>query len=174
MAPRTWTELIETAGTLCRPPANGQPRAFYGFLFPGRDSGCSARSTNYCIGAGGDLFDRGPAARVRSAGRPVGTSSRSSSCITTGGSRHVTSPNWHYDEISASFRAGDAAMVSDWPGSYHLYRDRCHVCRGRSRRARAVAGGPGAAGAPRTPAAIRSPFRARHDNPRPLRRSCAT
>jgi multiple sugar transport system substrate-binding protein len=30
---------------------------------------------------------------------------------------------WHYDEISASFRAGHAAMVTDWPGSYHLYRD---------------------------------------------------
>ena len=32
-------------------------------------------------------------------------------------------PDWHYDEISAEFRAGRAAMVCDWPGSYHLYRD---------------------------------------------------
>jgi multiple sugar transport system substrate-binding protein len=32
-------------------------------------------------------------------------------------------PSWHYDEISASFRAGHAAMVCDWPGSYHLYRN---------------------------------------------------
>jgi multiple sugar transport system substrate-binding protein len=30
---------------------------------------------------------------------------------------------WHYDEISLEFRAGRAAMVCDWPGSYHLYRD---------------------------------------------------
>jgi multiple sugar transport system substrate-binding protein len=32
-------------------------------------------------------------------------------------------PEWHYDEISAAFRAGRAAMVCDWPGSYHLYKD---------------------------------------------------
>ena len=30
---------------------------------------------------------------------------------------------WHYDEISAAFREGRAAMVCDWPGSYHLYTD---------------------------------------------------
>lgn len=37
--------------------------------------------------------------------------------------------SWHYDEISASFRRGEAALVADWPGSYHLYKDRatCEV-----------------------------------------------
>jgi multiple sugar transport system substrate-binding protein len=32
-------------------------------------------------------------------------------------------PAWHYDEISLAFREGHAAMVCDWPGSYHLYRN---------------------------------------------------
>ena len=50
--------------------------------------------------------------------------------------------NWHYDEISASFRAGDAAMVSDWPGSYHLYRYPA-TCRSQTRGAGAAARGPG-------------------------------
>jgi multiple sugar transport system substrate-binding protein len=38
-------------------------------------------------------------------------------------------PEWHYDEVSAAFRDGRAAMVSDWPGSYHLYRhpETCRV-----------------------------------------------
>ena len=48
---------------------------------------------------------------------------------------------WHYDDISAAFRAGDAAMVSDWPGSYHLYRDPATCRDRRSRRARAAARG---------------------------------
>ena len=30
-------------------------------------------------------------------------------------------PRWHYDEVSASYRRGEAAMVSDWPGSDYLY-----------------------------------------------------
>src|SRR5207247_7497003 len=38
-------------------------------------------------------------------------------------------PAWHYDDVSASFRRGEAAMVCVWPGSHHLYkaRETCDV-----------------------------------------------
>ena len=61
--------------------------------------------------------------------------------------------NWHYDDISASFRAGDAAMVSDWPGSYHLYRDPA-TCR--------VADRVGLALLPAGPAGIRAAYAGCH------------
>ena len=65
---------------------------------------------------------RRPAAGVRVGGRALGR--RADRRPAPASSSHAArSADWHYDEISASFRAGDAAMVSDWPGSYHLYRD---------------------------------------------------
>lgn len=112
-APATWTELIETAAFFTRP-------GLYGFLFPGRDSGLFGTFYELLVGAGGDLFD---AALRPTLDSPAG--------VWAAGVlkelhhvRRVTPRDlrtWHYDEISASFREGCAAMVCDWPGSYHLY-----------------------------------------------------
>ena len=113
--PDTWDDLAEVATFFTRP-------GLYGFLFPGRDSGLFGTFYEMLVGAGGELFDRalrpafdsGPG--IRAAGRLAELHSQ----------RRVTPrelPRWHYDEISASFRAGHAAMVCDWPGSYHLYRE---------------------------------------------------
>jgi multiple sugar transport system substrate-binding protein len=113
--PATWDELAEVASFFTRP-------GIHGFLFPGRDSGLFGTFYELLVGAGGDLFDRTL--------RPVFDSQAGE---WAGGMladlharRQVTPrelPEWHYDEISAAFRAGRAAMVCDWPGSYHLYKD---------------------------------------------------
>ncbi|HSC26347.1 MAG TPA: extracellular solute-binding protein [Vicinamibacterales bacterium] len=113
--PETWDELIEVASFFTRP-------GLHGFLFPGRDSGLFGTFYELLVGAGGDLFDAGL--------RPAFDSSAGEWAAGVIADLHhvrrVTPrelPAWHYDEISAAFRDGAAAMVCDWPGSYHLYRN---------------------------------------------------
>jgi len=109
-------ELVDTADEVTR------TAGCHGFLFPGRDSGLFGTFYELLIGAGGDLFDDDLQPAFDS---PAGRWAVEQ-IVELHHTRRVTPrdlANWHYDEISASFRAGDAAMVSDWPGSYHLYRD---------------------------------------------------
>ena len=94
----------------------------YGFLFPGRDSGLFGTFYEMLVSAGGELFDE----RLRPAFDSDAGLSAATVITELHHVRRVTPralPAWHYDEISASFRAGHAAMVCDWPGSYHLYRN---------------------------------------------------
>ena len=111
--PRTWVDLVTAATTV---------RGVHGFLFPGRDSGLFGTFYELLVGAGGDLFDEALAPAFDcAAGRWA-----IEQIVDLHHVRQVTPrdlPNWHYDEISAAFRDGHAAMVTDWPGSYHLYRD---------------------------------------------------
>lgn len=114
-APETWDELAEVAQSVTT-----AERA--GFLFPGRDSGLFGSFYELLVGAGGRLFDDDlhPAFDSHAGRWAIGYLTDLHHV------RRVTSPRlpqWHYDEISAEFRAGHAAMVCDWPGSYHLYRD---------------------------------------------------
>jgi multiple sugar transport system substrate-binding protein len=112
-APDTWTELVQTATALTRP-------GLYGFLFPGRDSGLFGTFYEMLVGAGGELFDDSLRPAFDS---PAGVWA-AEQIAELHHRRRVTPeslPEWHYDEISASFRAGEAAMVCDWPGSHHLY-----------------------------------------------------
>ena len=120
--PATWTELAAAASHLT---GNG----FYGFLFPGRDSGLFGTFYEMLVGAGGELFD----AALRPAFDSPQGMAAASMIADLHHVRRVTPPqlpDWHYDEISASFRRGDAAMVCDWPGSHDLYRNpsTCAVC----------------------------------------------
>jgi multiple sugar transport system substrate-binding protein len=113
--PATWADLAELAGQLTH-------EAFHGFLFPGRDSGLFGTFYEILTGAGGELFDDS----LRPAFASPAGESAAAMIADLHHVRRVTPrelPGWHYDEISASFRAGDAAMVCDWPGSYHLYRN---------------------------------------------------
>jgi multiple sugar transport system substrate-binding protein len=113
--PATWAELAEVASAVTRP-------GLYGFLFPGRDSGLFGTFYEMLVGAGGELFDDSLAPAFDS---PPGVAA-ASMIADLHHLRRVTPrqlPDWHYDEISSSFRAGDAAMVCDWPGSHHLYRN---------------------------------------------------
>jgi multiple sugar transport system substrate-binding protein len=111
--PDSWTELAVVASALTRP-------GFYGFLFPGRDSGLFGTFYELLVSAGGELFDEtlGPAFDSEAGEWAVAMIAELHN------DRRVTPRElaaWHYDEISASFRAGHAALVCDWPGSYHLY-----------------------------------------------------
>ena len=115
IAPDTWSELADVASAIATPDRAG-------FLFPGRDSGLFGGFYELLIGAGGTLFhdDLSPAFESQAGLWAVRYLTDLHSV------RRVTSPQmtrWHYDEISAEFRAGRAAMVCDWPGSYHLYRN---------------------------------------------------
>ena len=113
-APATWQALVDTATSLTRLPY------FFGFLFPGRDSGLFGTFYELLVGAGGDLFDDAlRPAFASEAGRWAVEQIRDLHQRVT--PRELV--HWHYDDISTSFRAGHAAMVADWPGSYHLYRD---------------------------------------------------
>lgn len=111
--PRTWSELVETATFFTRP-------GLFGFLFPGRDSGLFGTFYELLVGAGGELFDDSLSPAFDS---PAGV--WAAEVITELHHRRRITPRdlarWHYDEISSAFRAGQAAMVCDWPGSYHLY-----------------------------------------------------
>jgi multiple sugar transport system substrate-binding protein len=112
--PDTWQELVDVASFFTRP-------GLHGFLFPGRESGLFGTFYELLVGAGGQLFDAGLRPAFDS---PAGEWA----AATIAELHHVRAvtprelPGWHYDEISAAFRAGHAAMVTDWPGSYHLYR----------------------------------------------------
>jgi multiple sugar transport system substrate-binding protein len=115
IAPDTWMELADVASAIATPELAG-------FLFPGRDSGLFGGFYELLVGAGGTLFheDLSPAFESDAGVWAVRYLADLHSV------RRVTSPlltRWHYDEISAEFRAGRAAMVCDWPGSYHLYRN---------------------------------------------------
>ena len=111
--PETWDDLVDTATVLTT-------KAHAGFLFPGRDSGLFGTFYELLVSAGGDLFhpDLTPAfdspAGLWAVDRLVELHRR----------REVTPailPLWHYDDISAEFRRGHAAMTTDWPGGHYLY-----------------------------------------------------
>jgi multiple sugar transport system substrate-binding protein len=113
--PETWTELAEVAEFFTRP-------GFFGFLFPGRDSGLFGTFYELLVGAGGILFDAVLRPAFDSEAGIWAASLLAELHLVRGVSPREL-PAWHYDEISAAFRAGRAAMVCDWPGSYHLYRN---------------------------------------------------
>jgi multiple sugar transport system substrate-binding protein len=143
--PETWSELAEVASFFTRP-------GLHGFLFPGRDSGLFGTFYEMLVGAGGELFD--PALRPAFASAAGEWAAAMIADLHL--KRAVTArelPRWHYDEISASFRAGSAAMVCDWPGSYHLYKDP-ETC--------AVANHVGLAPLPAGPAGIRAAYAGCH------------
>jgi multiple sugar transport system substrate-binding protein len=143
--PGTWIELAETASLLTRD-------GFYGFLFPGRDSGLFGTFYEMLVSAGGDLFDEG----LRPAFHSDAGEWAAGLIADLHRTRRVTPgdlASWHYDEISASFRSGHAAMVCDWPGSYHLYGDR-RTC--------VAAGSIGLALLPAGPAGVRAAYAGCH------------
>jgi multiple sugar transport system substrate-binding protein len=113
VVPETWDDLVEVAIHLTRP-------GLHGFLFPGRDSGLFGTFYELLVSAGGELF----APDLRPAfDSPAGTWA-ADRLTELHHRRQVTPPElprWHYDEISACYREGRAVMVTDWPGSHHLY-----------------------------------------------------
>ena len=112
--PQTWTDLAAAASAVTSDSCAG-------FLFPGRDSGLFGTFYELLSGAGGELFDDELSPVFDSAAGEWAVEV----LVDLYAVRRVAPRaliEWHYDAISAEFRAGRAAMVCDWPGSYHLYR----------------------------------------------------
>lgn len=149
--PSTWAELADAASFFTRPPQNGG-RPLFGFLYPGRDSGLFGTFYELLVGSGGTLFD-GELQPAFDSPAGIWAAGFLAELYQT---RHVTPrelPSWHYDEISLAFREGGAAMVADWPGSYHLYRNPA-TCR--------VSEQVGLALLPAGPAAVRAAYAGCH------------
>jgi multiple sugar transport system substrate-binding protein len=108
-APSTWADLAIAASA-------ATTASMSGFLFPGRDSGLFGTFYELLVGAGGELFTANLTPAFDSAAGIWAVRF----LVDLHAVRRVTPrslPDWHYDEISAEFRAGRAAMVCDWPGS---------------------------------------------------------
>lgn len=112
--PDTWDGFAETARFL-RAHAG-----MAGFVFPGKESGLFGHFYEILESAGGQLFteDLEPAF-VSDAGRyACGMLVR---LYKEAAPKEL--PDWHYDQVTACFLSGNAAMTTDWPGGYHSYRE---------------------------------------------------
>jgi multiple sugar transport system substrate-binding protein len=112
--PRTWSELINVSSAVAT-------QARHGFVFPGRESGLFGTFYEMLVASGGDLFapDLTP---IFSSPAGWWVAGALAEMHTRRRCTPAELPAMHYDEVSACFRKGQAAMVADWPGSDHLYR----------------------------------------------------
>ena len=114
--PETWEELAQVAAFFARPPQ------LYGFAFPGRDSGLFGSFFELVAMAGGKLFRPDLRADFVERGGPwaLGFLRRlyAEDKVTPPGL-----PDMRYDEVSGVFLKGQCALVADWPGGFHRYRD---------------------------------------------------
>lgn len=113
--PQTWDELYEVAQRLTK------PKEFYGFAFPGRESGLFGTFYELVEAAGAHLFPENKVPDiVNEGGRwTLGLLSRMYA-------RGIVPPqiiDWHYDEVHRLFREGHVAMVGDWPAYYKAHLD---------------------------------------------------
>jgi multiple sugar transport system substrate-binding protein len=113
--PATWDELLEVARVHNSPPD------FYGFLFPGRESGLFGTFFELAEMAGARLFPDSLVPDIENEGGRWAL--RLLRTFYAEGLVPRELPEWHYDKVHECFRAGHAAMVGDWPGYYGLYRD---------------------------------------------------
>jgi multiple sugar transport system substrate-binding protein len=114
-APQTWNELVETACHL----ASGT--GFYGFVFPGMDSGLFGMFYELAEMGGASLFPPSNVPRLNNEGGQWALE------VITQMYRSGAVPpeivHWQYDDVHRCFRDGHAAMICDWPGYYSAYCD---------------------------------------------------
>jgi multiple sugar transport system substrate-binding protein len=113
--PRSWDELLEMARSLNRPPG------LYGFLFPGRDSGLFGTFFELAEAGGARLFPPDRVPQIENAGGRWALN-----LLRACYQEKLVAPeivDWHFDRVHAAFKAGQAAMVGDWPGYYADYCD---------------------------------------------------
>lgn len=123
--PASWEALSEEAARLR--VGDGVP---YGFVFPGKESGLFGHFFELHAMAGGRMFEGEgpPAPRVDDeAGRWALTLLKD----LYENAAPAETPDWHYDEVAACFRSGGAAMSTDWPGGFHVYRGEGSAVAGR-------------------------------------------
>jgi multiple sugar transport system substrate-binding protein len=113
--PATWDDLLRLARKQNAPPG------YYGFLFPGRESGLFGTFYELAEMAGARLFPEDLVPDILNEGGRWALQFLRA-CYAEGLTPGEL-PEWHYDKVHECFRAGHAAMVGDWPGYYSLYRD---------------------------------------------------
>jgi multiple sugar transport system substrate-binding protein len=114
--PTTWDELLRTARQLTHPPD------FYGFVFPGRESGLFGTFFELVESGGATLFPPDLIPQIENEGGRWALN-----LLRTMYAEGIVSlkiVNWHYDRVHNEFRNAKAAMVGDWPGFYAAYCDR--------------------------------------------------
>jgi multiple sugar transport system substrate-binding protein len=113
--PVTWDDLLNLARAVNRPPH------FYGFLFPGMESGLFGTFYELCEMGGARLFPPDLTPQIENEGGRWALN-----FLRTCYAEQLVPPQiveWHYDKVHEFFRDGHAAMVGDWPGYYGDYRD---------------------------------------------------
>lgn len=113
--PATWRELRDKAAALSRRPAR------FGFLFPGKESGLFGHFFELTAMAGGQLFPDPRVPAPRAATEASRWALKTLVALQAEAAPRST-PRWHYDQVAACFLHGQAAMTTDWPGSWYLYR----------------------------------------------------
>lgn len=121
--PDTWTELLETAVSL-------KSGDVHGFAFPGKESGLFGHFFELHAMYGGRMFDGGDSPIPRLNDEP-GVSALTLLKELYEKAAPPETPDWHYDEVAACFRAGKAAMSTDWPGGFHVYEEDGSSVKGR-------------------------------------------
>jgi len=112
-APATWDELLDIARRVNNPPDR------YGFLFPGMESGLFGTFYELAEMGGAELFPPDLIPQIQNEGGRWALN-----LLRTCYAEGLVPPaltEWHYDKVHDCFRAGDAAMVGDWPGYYADY-----------------------------------------------------
>lgn len=109
--PTSWEELLETAARL-------RSDGFYGFTYPGKESGLFGHFFELHAMAGGTLFPE-PDSPVPHLDDDAGRWALTLLKDLYDRAAPPETPDWHYDEVAACFRDGHAAMSSDWPGSFY-------------------------------------------------------
>lgn len=113
--PATWDDLLALARRHNLPPD------FYGFVFPGRESGLFGTFFELAEMAGASLFPETLVPDIENRGGRWALGLLKT--FYAEGLVPPELPEWHYDKVHQCFRAGRAAMVGDWPGYYSLYSD---------------------------------------------------
>jgi multiple sugar transport system substrate-binding protein len=113
--PSTWDDLLALARKHNAPPD------YYGFVFPGRESGLFGTFFELAEMAGAHLFPADLVPDIENEGGQWALELLRTFYADGLVPREL--PEWHYDKVHECFRSGHAAMVGDWPGYYALYRD---------------------------------------------------
>jgi multiple sugar transport system substrate-binding protein len=113
--PSSWEELREEAARL-------KSDGLYGFVFPGKESGLFGHFFELHAMAGGRMFkDEGPPAPHLNDEAARWALTLLKDLYEQAAPKET--PDWHYDEVAACFREGEAAMSTDWPGGFYTYED---------------------------------------------------
>src|SRR5215212_1948818 len=113
--PSTWDELREEGVRL-------RSDDLYGFAFPGKESGLFGHFFEFHAMAGGRMFTDADTPAPHFDDEAGGWALSLLKDLHDRAAPEETT-EWHYDEVAACFRRGEAAMSTDWPGGFYTYED---------------------------------------------------